>query len=251
MAEKYFNITPYAYVSNNPLIFIDPSGMSQVETQFGKLEGTTIFSDGYDDGDDDKGEKRAYLMIPNPLAPSYLFMPMTDLNAKNQNNLQESDLAQSGGDKIDTRLTTWGTIFSIGGLHLGSHMKNVARFGPITTLDGRVIVSATSQYKFGLIPGPQAIKLGTGLRIGGGLLGVTGIAWNAHLLSTNQISASEGWTNIISGGVSLFGVAGMAVTGVYHSKDLFLKYGDSTDVLTEINANTRNGVWWGAYNQFK
>ena len=47
MAEKYYNISPYAYVANNPLRYIDPTGMALSEhiDEFGNMIAH------YDDGD--------------------------------------------------------------------------------------------------------------------------------------------------------------------------------------------------------
>jgi RHS repeat-associated protein len=37
MAEKYYNISPYAYCANNPLNRIDPTGMDDYYNEYGKL----------------------------------------------------------------------------------------------------------------------------------------------------------------------------------------------------------------------
>ncbi|NDV97639.1 RHS repeat-associated core domain-containing protein [Dysgonomonas sp. 521] len=41
LAEKYYSWSPYVYVMNNPLKFIDPTGMAPVYNERGELIGTT------------------------------------------------------------------------------------------------------------------------------------------------------------------------------------------------------------------
>jgi RHS repeat-associated protein len=38
LAEKYYSISPYAYCANNPLRYIDPTGMDWYEDEFGNVE---------------------------------------------------------------------------------------------------------------------------------------------------------------------------------------------------------------------
>ncbi len=131
---------------------------------------------------------------------------------------------------------TWGMSEYVGassilmgtsGNQIGSHMKNVARFAPITTLDGRVIAPATKQYRFGPIPGVCATKLWTGLRIGGNLLGGFGIGYTAYQMVFNDAPVGKGLVDVGFGVIGFLGPIGLGVSIVYFIGDTFIPGGKS------------------------
>jgi len=167
----------------------------------------------------------------------------------------------SGQEGVTTK--EWGTNEYVGvtsmlmgaiGNQIGSHMSSVSRFAAIKTLDGRVVAQATSQYRFGPIPGATATKLGAGLRIGGNLLGGFGIGYTGYQMVFNGAPLGKGFVDIGFGVVGFLGPIGLGISAIYFVGDTFIPGGWQAvpqHQYNEIQMNSIDGVWLGAHNHFK
>lgn len=94
MAESYLHLTPYHYVSNNPIIFIDPTGMSTDNygvDQNGNLELIEKTKDKYDVLYAAKSDKNG-----NAVKDSNGKMQATDIN-------KDGTVTESDGQKVDDK----------------------------------------------------------------------------------------------------------------------------------------------------
>jgi RHS repeat-associated protein len=74
LAAKYPDLSPYAFVADNPIIFIDPDGRDIVPTNEGAARATSALIQKYDQGDvmDEVFKSKTYLMVDPSTGEKYL-----------------------------------------------------------------------------------------------------------------------------------------------------------------------------------
>jgi hypothetical protein len=152
-----------------------------------------------------------------------------------------------------SKMADSGSILSgAAGYQIGMDMQSISRFRPIYWNDGTIFKQATSAYRYGLLSGQFAVKLGYGLRLGGNLLGTFGIAYSGYKFIKSP--SVKGGFDIGFGAIGFFGPIGLGISGLYFIGDTFIPGGWAAvpqHQLNEIKLNSRNGIWYGAHNHFK
>jgi hypothetical protein len=146
--------------------------------------------------------------------------------------------------------------FSIGtgtfGYHIGKHMSSVSRFAPLYWNNGTIYRPGLSGFRYGIIPGNIAVKLGTGLRFAGGVLGTLGLV-NSSIHFYNEPSL-KGAIDIGFGIASFAGPVGLGIYSIYVVGDTFIPGGwEATPELMyqQIRDNSVDGIWMNPYIHFK
>jgi len=140
------------------------------------------------------------------------------------------------------------------GNQIGTHMGKVSRFAPIMMGEGVLYPAVSSGYRYGLLPGQVATKVGAGLRIGGNILGGVGIAYTGYQMYHGNISPGKGSVDIGFGVVGFFGPVGLGISAVYFVGDTFIPGGWQAvpqHNYNQIQRNSVDGIWISPYNHFK
>jgi hypothetical protein len=159
-------------------------------------------------------------------------------------------------DNINSqRLFNYSDMFSIGagamGYRIGSHMSNISRLGPMYYNNGNIYRQAALGYRYGMIPGNTAVKLGGCLRFGGGVLGAYGLV-NSSIRFYNNPSVKGGF-DIGFGIIGFMGPIGLGIYGIYFIGDTFLPGGwEATPerMYNFIEHNSKDGIFMTPHLHF-
>jgi hypothetical protein len=223
----------YGYVLNNPLRFTDPSGYFASGDTTGKQQGNaeTIFI--RKEREDQQKERLSYNTDESTDGPGV-------------NQLQVEGEEKPGGRVDPVSAGVWATTINIA--LIDNLFIEVSR-------NFKALQAESNSLKLGLDYSNELSKTGKfikGVRIGGGIVGLFGIGFDANNTFGDNPTMSKGkfWTNASFTAVGFIGVPGAVVSGVYFGGDLFIPGGWEAVPMHNINMinnTSRDGVWRASF----
>ncbi|MGM9717150.1 MAG: RHS repeat-associated core domain-containing protein, partial [Prevotella sp.] len=129
LAEKYYNVSPYAYCHNNPVMLMDPDGMDDYYTSDGTYLGTNSAESDYIYISDDYRELKDGKYVIN--LNTRVGLPSSDISAEALSKIfihivgrmPEVDLTQIDCNQIN--VVKWSRDAYSNTIHVDSHYGNV------------------------------------------------------------------------------------------------------------------------------